>query len=530
MKDFSALFTTLDTTTKTNDRITALTHYLTKVSDNDALWAIALLGGKRPKRPVTSTLIRQWVLEQSGVSEWLFDECYQVVGDMSETISLLLPETTLNTDKSLTKWMQEIGNLRDQTDDEKREYVVDSWNSLDRQGRFVFNKLIGGSFRIGVSQKTMVKALSRCTGKPENELAHRLMGNWDPQSISFDELVLSDKEDMDMSKPYPFFLAYPLEDSDSFDASWEKWIVERKWDGIRGQLIKRSDQLFIWSRGEELVTDKYPELHGLGNLLPDGTVIDGELLPYKDGKPLTFSLLQKRIGRKSVGKKLLEEVPVILLSYDLLESEGQDIRNTPLNERRSRLATIIEATNHPNLKFSEEVKFSTLEDLKEERNNSRKHYSEGLMIKRRSSAYQVGRKKGDWWKWKVDPLVIDAVLIYAMRGHGRRANLYTDYTFAVWDNQQLVPFTKAYSGLTDAEFRQVDRFVKANVIDKFGPVRSVKPELVFEIAFEGIAKSTRHKSGIALRFPRMSRWRKDKKAEEANTLQDLNQLLEVYGS
>lgn len=382
---------------------------------------------------------------------------------------------------------------------------------------------------MGVSQKLMTRALSKYTGKDENVLAHKLMGNWSPDNTTFNELLLSDKDGEDNSKPYPFYLAYALEDDITALGSPKDWIAERKWDGIRGQIIVRNGEIFVWSRGEELVTDKYPEYHCLKEELAHGTVVDGEILPFKDGLVQSFSGLQTRIGRKNLTKKILENTPVIFRAYDLLEDGGLDLRSTAFEERRKRLVEVIRYANNTSLQLSEEVIFKNWDELIEQRELSRQYRSEGLMLKKRTSEYRSGRKKGDWWKWKIEPLTIDAVMIYAMRGHGRRANLYTDYTFAVWDGDQLVPFTKAYSGLTDAEIREVDRFVKKNTIDRFGPVRSVTPELVFEIAFEGINKSTRHKSGIALRFPRIKRWRKDKPKEEANTIKDLLSLLKKYG-
>ncbi len=529
MKAFARLFESLDETTKTNDKIDALVRFFEASEDKDKLWAVALLGGKRPKRAVQSNLMKDWIAETSGIPMWLFEESYQVVGDLSETIALLLPEKPKNSERSLSIWMQEIIALSSKEEDSKKQYVTEAWKELNRRECFIFNKLIGGSFRVGISQKNMVKALSRFTGKEENDLAHRIMGNWSPETTTFETLILKENRQVDLSKPYPFYLAYALDEKSGFEPDPKQWMVEHKWDGIRGQLIKRSGELFVWSRGEELVTEKYPELFAIRENIPDGVVIDGEILPFKNGKPLSFGELQRRIGRKTVGKKLLEEVPVHLFAYDLMEFESEDIRNWPLAKRRKALEQLVATINHPRIKLSEAISFHSMEDLKKERGLSREKHSEGLMLKRMDATYKVGRKRGDWWKWKVDPLVIDAVLIYAMRGHGRRANLYTDYTFAVWNDGELTPFTKAYSGLTDEEFRQVDRFVKANILEKFGPVRSVKAELVFEIAFEGINNSTRHKSGIALRFPRMNRWRKDKKPEEAGTLEELQQMLTLYG-
>ncbi len=412
--------------------------------------------------------------------------------------------------------------------------------SMTRAERFVFNKLITGNFRIGVSQKTMVNALSKTIRLNASVIAHRISGNWDPVSTSFSDLLSEHAVSADHSKPYPFYLAYAIEDDVRTLGEPNEWQAEWKWDGIRGQMIKRNDELFVWSRGEELMTEKFPEYHALKNHLPNGIVLDGEIVPYKsskaspvggglEGTPLPFSLLQTRIGRKNITKKQLTEAPISFFAYDLLEYEGKDIRESLLAERRILLEKLVNDINHPALLLSPVVSFTTWDELTNLRTQSRNRGSEGIMLKRKNSIYQAGRKRGDWWKWKIDPLVIDAVMIYAQKGHGRRSSLYTDYTFAVKDGDKLVSFTKAYSGLTDKEFAQVDAFVKRNSLEKFGPVRTVKPELVFEIAFEGIAASNRHKSGVALRFPRISRWRKDKPADEINTLDDLKKMLELYG-
>lgn len=528
MKLFADLFIQLDQTTKTNTKIAALTHFLEQAEEDDKLWAIALLTGKRPRRNVKTSFLREWSAEMAEIPDWLFEESYHVVGDLAETIALVLPQNESNSEKTLKDWMEMLIDLKAEADQTKKAAILKAWQELDQQERFVFNKLITGGFRIGVSQKLMVKALAKYTNQDESILAHRLMGKWHPQQTTFQELLLEDRKADDYSRPYPFYLAYPLEDDPEELGAEEEWQAEHKWDGIRGQLIVRGDQLFVWSRGEELVTDKYPEYEVLKNALPNGTVIDGEILAFDGENPLPFNVLQKRIGRKNVSKKLLEQAPVCLMAYDLLEYEGEDFRNQPMEIRRKKLEEVVRKADEKVLQISPTVQAHSWEELAKERAGARAKGSEGLMLKRRNSVYKVGRKRGDWWKWKVDPLTIDAVMIYAMRGHGRRANLYTDYTFAVWKGAELVPFTKAYSGLTDKEFRQVDRFVKKNTIERFGPVRSVKPELVFEIAFEGIAPSNRHKSGVALRFPRMQRWRTDKPASEANTLEDLYQLLELY--
>ena len=531
MRKFATLFTKLDQTTKINTKVVALADYFKIASEEDRLWTVAILSHRRPKRTVNTTRLREYAAELSGLPLWLFEESYHVVGDLAETIALILPKPTQESDYSLSYWIEYIKAMGDMEEEEKKEKVIAAWQQLTYEERFIFNKLITGSFRVGVSQKLMVRALSKYAGIEENTLAHRLMGNWTPDKTTFHDLILSENATDSFSKPYPFYLAYAIEEENvSALGNREEWQAERKWDGIRGQIIIRNDEVFVWSRGEELVTDKFPEYQVLSSYLPNGIVIDGEILPFKDGKPLSFNVLQTRIGRKNVTKKILESAPVILMAYDLLEYQGEDIREQPLSYRRSKLEEVIIQNNTNGIVLlSDVVPEATWEALAEERDRSRQFLSEGLMLKKKDSTYKVGRKKGDWWKWKVDPLVIDAVMIYAQRGHGRRANLYTDYTFAVWDDEKLVPFTKAYSGLTDKEFNQVTAFVRRNTIERFGPVRSVKPELVFEIAFEGINASSRHKSGVALRFPRMSRWRKDKPPKEANTLEDLKKMLELYG-
>ena len=539
MKDFVQLFTQLDQTTKTLKKVAALVEYFNKANDKDKLWTIAILSHRRPKRSVRTSLLRAWAASAANVPLWLFEESYHIVGDLAETMALMHPNLESKHDKSLSEWIAfiiDLKNLEDEYPTEpegvlatKKEKVLWAWNQLDETERFVFNKLMTGSWRVGVSQKLMTRALSRHSGIDENTLSHRLMGNWRAETSSYYQLVIATDPADKISQPYPFYLAYGLETNIKELGKPNEWLAERKWDGIRGQLIIRENQLFLWSRGEELITDKFPEFEILTEALPQGTVIDGEIIAYQSDQPLGFNVLQSRIGRKNVSKSILEKAPVIMIAYDLIELNGKDIRESSLQYRRQELERLVKNVASEKLLISELVEFNEWEDLINERADSRKYHAEGLMLKNKFGTYKVGRKKGDWWKWKIDPLTIDAVLLYAMRGHGRRANLYTDYTFAVWKGKELVPFAKAYSGLTDKEINEVDAFVKRNTLDRFGPVRSVKPDLVFEIAFEGIARSSRHKSGVALRFPRMFRWRKDKPANEANTLEDLEQLLNLYG-
>ncbi|NNF02626.1 MAG: ATP-dependent DNA ligase [Bacteroidia bacterium] len=523
MKNFVKLYESLDQTTKTNEKVAALAKYFDHAEDKDKLWTIALLSHKRPKRTVSVSLLREWAKDLSGLPLWLFNESYSIVGDFAETIAILLPDPRYESDHSLSFWIENLKKLQGTSESEKKSFILKAWDMLNRNERFVFNKLLTGGWRIGLSKKLMIKALAIHSGVEGNILSHRLLGKWEVETTDFKTLITDDGTG-DISRPYPFYLAYSLDKEIKDLGDPSIWCAERKWDGIRGQIIKRRGEIFVWTRGEELVTDRYPEYQILRNELADGTVIDGEIMPFKD-KPLPFQLLQKRIGRKSVSKKILLEVPVVFIAYDLLENNELDARHLPYQERRLLLQDIVKDINRPTLLLSEEVEFDSWEKLEQERNRSRELDCEGIMLKLKDSTYKVGRKKGEWWKWKIDPYTVDAVMIYAMRGHGRRANLYSDYTFAVWDGNDLVPFTKAYSGLTDKEIVEVDKWVRKNTLDRFGPVRAVKPELVFEIAFEGINKSSRHKSGIALRFPRIHRWRKDKSFKDADKLEFLLELL-----
>lgn len=531
MKDFAALFTTLDQTTKTNAKVAALAGYFQTATDSDKLWTIALLSGRRPKRGVTTTLLREWAAEMAAIPLWLFEESYPVVGDLSETIALVLPPASGQSDKTLTDWLEIVRDLGQQEPEQKKRVITEAWTTLPPIERFLFNKLITGGLRIGVSQKLMTRALSQATDIEEQSLAHRLMGDWTPATTTFHDLVEAHDPAADASKPYPFYLAYQLENIDEIGPPSD-WRAERKWDGIRGQLIIRARQAFLWSRGEELITDRFPEFTTLPDVIADGTVFDGEVLAWdhETELPQSFNALQKRIGRKTVPKKLLNDAPAILYAYDLLEHQGRDLRQQPLDTRRALLADILaDLPKAAPLRHSAQLRFETWDDLAAHRDKSREHKAEGLMLKRGDSPYLAGRKKGDWWKWKIAPLTIDAVMIYAQAGSGRRAGLFTDFTFAVRHGNDLIPFTKAYSGLTDAEFRKITAWVKKNTLQRFGPVRQVTPTHVFEIAFEGIQASPRHKSGVALRFPRMLRWRHDKPIDEANTLDDLKQMLETFG-
>jgi DNA ligase-1 len=543
MKRFAQLFTELDETTKTNAKVAAMVRYFSTADPADAAWAVYFLSGNRPKRLIGPRRLATWAMERSDVAPWLFEESYHAVGDLAETISLLLPPAAEPRQLPLHTWLeQRILPLAGQPEEAQRDAVLQAWREVDGVERFVLNKMITGEFRVGVSHNLVVRALAQASGVGEPTVAHRLTGTWMPRRDAYERLVSRETSDADISQPYPFFLAYPLEDGPETLGEPAEWQAEWKWDGIRAQMIRRSGQSFLWSRGEELVTERFPELAEAAALLPDGTVLDGEILPWQDGRPLGFAQLQRRIGRKKLGPKIFAEVPVVLVAYDLLELGGTDVRERRLAWRREQLERLVAGVGRragggandtspgsaaARLIVSPIVPASDWSAIRNAYARARDECAEGLMLKRRDAAYGVGRRRGPWWKWKVDPYSVDAVMIYAQPGHGRRASLHTDYTFAVWDNGQLVPFAKAYTGLTDAELRQLDAWIRRNTIERFGPVRSVKPEQVFELGFEGIQPSPRHKSGVAVRFPRMLRWRTDKRPEDADTLTTLRSLMEA---
>ena len=549
MKDFAALYRELDASTSSLAKQAALQRYLHEADPADAAWAVYFLAGGKPRQLVPTKLLRLLAQESAGLPEWLFDESYDAVGDLAETIALLLPPPSEAHDLGLAGWVeQHLLPLREAAKtapEQLAQRLRAQWRQLAAEERLVYFKLITGAFRVGVSKLQVTQALAAVGGIDAKRVAQRLMGYTHigarPRAADYRTLIAPESDSEQVQKtsgqPYPFFLAHPfntpLEQFDAVLGPPADWIVEWKWDGIRAQLVKRAGVVWVWSRGEELVTERFPELAALGEALPDGTVLDGEIAVWREDRVQPFAELQKRIGRKTLGAKLLRDIPVVLLAYDLLEWEGRDLRALPQSARRVRLDELVTRLQHPSLLPSPMLSGRYWPDLARQREAARAMGVEGMMLKHRDAQYGVGRTKdvGVWWKWKIDPLSIDAVLVYAQRGHGRRASLFSDYTFAVWDgppgqeDRKLVPFAKAYSGLTDAEMARVDAIIRKTTVESFGPVKSVKPTLVFELGFEGIARSTRHKSGIAVRFPRMLRWREDKPVAEADTLQTLAALL-----
>jgi DNA ligase-1 len=542
MREFARLYAELDETTATNRKLEALQNYFASAAPENAAWAVYFLAGGKPRQAVPSKLMRQYAIEYAGLDDWLFDESYAAVGDMAETIAHILPPPKRHSDVGLAVWMEErIGPLRGADPGTIRAALFSYWDELTWRERFLFVKLIGGGFRVGVSKLLVTRALAAIAAVDAKLIAQRLMGWTDgrvkPTAAGFLQLIAAQTDNehkLRGGQPYPFFLAHQLQGEPGALGDMNDWQVEWKYDGIRAQLVRRGGQNYLWSRGEDLITERFPELASLS--LPEGTVVDGEVLIWTTGdSPAPFADLQKRIGRKTLSAKLLAELPAVLLAYDLLELDGVDTRALPQHERRALLETLVTGAAQPQLRISPLVTADSWEDLGKLRAESRARGVEGMMLKARNAQYGVGRTKdvGTWWKWKIDPYAIDAVLIYAQAGSGRRASLYTDYTFAVWDGEgddrKLVPFAKAYSGLTDAEIAQVDNIIRKTTVEKFGPVRSVRPTMVFEIGFEGIALSTRHKAGIAVRFPRILRRRDDKTVEQADTLDTLKGLLGATG-
>ena len=540
MKEFAALFSALDSTTSTKKKTDALLMYFQRAQPADAAWALYFLAGGKPRQTVPTALLRATAREMAGIPEWLFDESHDIVGDLAETIAHVLPPARATLELPLHVWIEErLLALRGQAPDAISAALKGYWGELDTPSRFLLTKLIGGSFRVGVARTLVLRALAEATGLDAKLLAQRLMGYTDkhhaPDAARYALLIdPAHQPQAESGQPYPFFLAHPLQAPVESLGERGDWQVEWKWDGIRAQFIRRGAESWLWSRGEDLLNGRFPELDAMHALLPDHTVLDGEIVVWRDGRVQPFAALQKRIGRKTVTKKILAELPVAFLAYDLLEVAGQDIRAWPQRRRREQLeALVAEAVRDASgpLQISPLVDAPDWAALTVLRTESRARGVEGFMLKQREGRYGAGRTKdvGTWWKWKIDPYSVDAVLIYAQSGHGRRANLYTDYTFAVWDGEagdaanprRLVPFAKAYSGLTDEEMRQVDQRIRQTTTEKFGPVRSVTPTLVVELGFEGIQASPRHKSGIAVRFPRMLRLRWDKPVEEADSLPTL---------
>jgi DNA ligase 1 len=555
MKRFAQLYGELDRTTRTNEKVTALESYFRETAPSDGAWALYFLCGHKLPRAINSTNLRALAGEVSGLPPWLVDECYEAVGDLAETMALILPRTESHSSPPLHQLVEErllpLGN----GGQNGRALLLQTWRELNGLERFVWNKLITGSFRVGVAQTLVARALATVAGIEASVMAHRLMGQWQPTAEDFARIMDGKASaESEVARPYPFFLASPLVGPLEELGAVPDWQIEWKWDGIRGQLIRRQSQILVWSRGDEMVNNTFPEIAEMAEALPDGTVLDGEILAWENETPQPFARLQRRLGRKAVSGKMQSQFPVVFLAFDLLEWAGEDWRHRPLRERHQQLEKVVQAMlsntlwkakNSPAiletpdffapsplsaarlpLRLSPLIRVDSWDELARLRGESRTRNVEGIMLKRLSSSYGVGRPRGDWWKWKIEPLVMDAVLINAQLGHGRRASLYTDYTFGVWHEGKLVPVAKAYSGLSDEEIAEVDRFVRANTKDKFGPIRAVKPELVFELAFEGIQKSSRHRSGLAVRFPRMNRWRHDKKPQDADTLETLQALLE----
>lgn len=533
MERFALLYQELDRSTATLDKRAALLSYFRDAPPRDAAWALYLLSGGKitsAKRKIATTSeLREWIASAAGMSDWLVQESYDHVGDLAETLALLLPDPA-NTmaDISLADWIElRLLPVANGAGPDRRDAVLEAWCGLPLDQRLLFNKLLTGSLRVGVSKRLVQQALAELSGVDIARIAQRMLGEWLPSPAFLRDLLSTEALPTDSQQPYPFFLASPLEGDPGALGDIAEWMLEWKWDGIRLQVLKRRGSIALWSRGEERLDGRFPEIEAAAARLPQDCVLDGELLAWRDGEnvPLPFAALQTRIQRLKPGPKILREAPVQVMLYDLLELNGEDLRTLPQRERRRMLEVLLAASpqNSP-LRLSPLVGAADWREAAALRAGVRERGVEGLMLKRQTAPYQAGRRRGDWWKWKIDPLTIDAVLLYAQPGHGRRSTLYTDYTFGLWNGEALTPIAKAYSGLSDKEILELDRWIRAHTIERFGPVRSVEPQHVFELAFEAVNLSKRHKSGIAVRFPRILRWRLDKPVDQADKLETLKAL------
>lgn len=526
MKGFARLHSALENATDPTQKKEFFREYVCAATETDRLWAISLLLGRRPRRVASVATLKQWAMDAGTIAPWLFEESFLAVGELAETISLIVPVARYPSRKSLSQWMTFLHSLEELNRYQQQESILAAWDEQEGSERLIFIKLLTGSFRSPISESLLIEALAELSGAEKTHVAHRLAGNWHPDQSSLEDLFSKTDCATATSQPYPFFLAHPLEASASQLGAAADWLAEWKWDGVRAQVVKRNGELFVWSRGEELVTDKFPELASLKRLLPDGTVLDGELVAFAEGHPRPCSVLQARLSRKTVATKTMKEAPAVLIAYDLLEWEGTDIRRDSCESRRNQLETLVASLQTETLLFSDALTFSSWEELEALHGRARENFAEGIMLKRKESPYQMGRRRGDWWKWKTDPFTLDGVLMYAQRNQTYGAEALPDLTFGLWNGDQLVPFARLQGVLPAEELEEIAAYVRENTLEKFGPVRTVKPGMVFEIAFQGVETSARHKSGLSVRFPQLLRWRRDKPVEEASTLADLHGLLQ----
>jgi DNA ligase-1 len=526
-----------------NNKLRLITGYFREVPDPDRGWTLAALTGALSFRHAKAGLIRDLIAERT--DPVLFALSYDYVGDLSETVALMWPSDKRATNSPPPPTLTDVVTTFNTLGKTEIPAQLVRWlDELDETGRWALLKLVTGGLRIGVSARLAKTAAAALGGKD----AHDVELIWPGLAPPYLDLFawLEGRADKPVNRdPAPFrpvMLAHAVEDADFANLAPEDFTAEWKWDGIRVQAVSGRDEngnpaTRLYSRTGEDITKSFPDLvPSLG--LPGA--LDGELLVLRDGRVQTFNVLQQRLNRKSVTPKLMKDYPIHLRAYDLLSDGDNDLRMLTFAERRAKLESFVTRLADPRIDLSPQVAFKTWDDLAAARADPASAGAgedseavEGVMLKRRDSTYLPGRPKGQWWKWKRDPHIIDAVLMYAQRGHGKRSSYYSDYTFGVWTSidgaDQLVPVGKAYFGFTDEELIQIDRFVRRHTTEKFGPVRHVVHEpdqgLVFEVAFEGLARSARHKSGVAMRFPRISRLRWDKPPRDADRLETLERML-----
>ncbi|MEM7606601.1 MAG: ATP-dependent DNA ligase [Myxococcota bacterium] len=534
MKRFAELFDALDRTNATSEKVAHMVAYFREVASEDGAWAVFFLTGGRLRRLIGPRTLGAWAGEVAQLPEWLLGECYDAVGDGAETIALLLEGQAAEATHevpALAETARSLEALRTLDESAQRAAIESRWRALPRLERLLFTKMMTGSLRVGVSKLLVVRALAELSGLEREVIEHRLVGDFEPTAERFGGLLRPDDGTHLASKPYPFFLASPLDEPEEIGPR-DAFIAEWKWDGIRAQLLHRAGKVALWSRGEERIEERFPDIDGTA--LPDGTALDGELLvwDFDRDRPADFGVLQTRINRKRLSKNLLAKSPARFVAYDLLEADGEDLRSRSLRERRGRLEAVVAELDPRAFAISAAVTADSWDGLRELRKSARKRGVEGLMLKRLDAPYRSGRRRGDWWKWKLEPLTLDCVLTMAQSGSGKRAGRFTDYTFGLWRGEgaerTLVTIAKAYSGLDDEEIAELDKWIRRHTVERFGPVRAVEPMHVFEIGFEGMRESKRHKAGLAVRFPRILRWRRDKRAEDASTLADAHELRQTF--
>jgi len=542
MKAFADLWATLEGQLSEARSAQILARYLQQTSAEDAAWAIYLLCGKKPKKLLSARELVEYFLQTSGTPGWLFWESDDVVGDVNETIALLndtfMDETASQQNRnenshpqqnSLAFWMEnQLNTLAEVAQSQRPAFLGNCWQKLGYREAFIINRILTGTWKSNLPLKTIAQALSIVSGQEPMTLMHRLKADWLPNKVFYAKLIAEDQPTFQTEQKFSFGEFKPLEESsiESLGAV-EDWWLAWQWEGLRVQCIRRADDCFLWSQNGELVTDRFPELHEMAQKLPEGTILEGVIVACSGQAPLPLADLQPRLGGKSVNRKMMESCPVAFVATDLQLLANEDMRNLPAQQRKTRLAQLANDIGFPLVHFPR-IEIDQWAHARKLLQEARQHHAEGLSLQRLNSPYPIQNQQADWWSWKVQPHTINAILLYAkMEMAGRSQKQTTEYTFAVWHEDQLVPVARTGIGLPPEEAELLDGWIRANTYERFGPVRSVEPFHVYEIAFDGITPSKRHKCGFVLREPRIINPRPHTPIEEASRLEDLHRLLPV---